>query len=97
MSSEQTSAIISSIEKLSLTENTKQENVKPRLPRISIEYCTQCRWVLRTGWTAQEMLVTFGTIIDRIEQIVPSHLDDDIFLLQHTTKFTLHNIILFLV
>ncbi|CAG8688100.1 14298_t:CDS:2, partial [Dentiscutata erythropus] len=69
MSSEQTSAIISSIEKLSLTENTKQENVKPRSPRISIEYCTQCRWVLRAGWTAQELLVTFGTIIGEVALI----------------------------
>lgn len=28
-------------------------------PRVEIEYCTQCRWLLRAGWTAQELLVTF--------------------------------------
>ncbi len=28
-------------------------------PRIEIEYCTQCRWLLRAAWTAQELLVTF--------------------------------------
>jgi selenoprotein W-related protein len=28
-------------------------------PRIEIEYCTQCRWLLRAGWTAQELLTTF--------------------------------------
>jgi selenoprotein W-related protein len=28
-------------------------------PRISIEYCTQCRWLLRAAWMAQELLTTF--------------------------------------
>lgn len=28
-------------------------------PRVDIEYCTQCRWLLRAAWTAQELLVTF--------------------------------------
>lgn len=28
-------------------------------PRVEIEYCTQCRWLMRAGWTAQELLVTF--------------------------------------
>lgn len=28
-------------------------------PRIEIEYCTQCRWLLRAAWLAQEMLTTF--------------------------------------
>lgn len=28
-------------------------------PRIEIEYCTQCRWLLRAAWTAQELLTTF--------------------------------------
>ena len=30
-----------------------------RSPRIEIEYCTGCRWGLRAGWVAQELLVTF--------------------------------------
>lgn len=29
------------------------------LPRVEIEYCTQCRWLLRAGWMAQELLTTF--------------------------------------
>jgi len=29
------------------------------LPQIEIEYCRQCRWLLRAGWMAQELLVTF--------------------------------------
>ena len=27
--------------------------------RVEIEYCTQCRWMLRAAWMAQELLVTF--------------------------------------
>lgn len=28
-------------------------------PRIEIHYCTQCRWLLRAAWLAQELLTTF--------------------------------------
>ena len=28
-------------------------------PRVSISYCTQCRWLLRAAWLAQELLTTF--------------------------------------
>lgn len=28
-------------------------------PRIEIEYCPGCRWLLRAAWTAQELLTTF--------------------------------------
>jgi len=31
------------------------------LHRIEIEYCTQCRWLLRAAWMAQELLITFET------------------------------------
>lgn len=27
--------------------------------RIEITYCTQCRWLLRAAWMAQELLTTF--------------------------------------
>jgi selenoprotein W-related protein len=33
--------------------------IETRTPRIEIEFCTQCRWLLRAGWTAQELLTTF--------------------------------------
>jgi selenoprotein W-related protein len=29
-------------------------------PRVEIEYCTQCRWLLRAAWLAQELLTTFS-------------------------------------
>lgn len=28
-------------------------------PRLAITYCTQCNWLLRAAWMAQELLVTF--------------------------------------
>ena len=28
-------------------------------PIVHIEYCTQCRWLLRAAWQAQELLTTF--------------------------------------
>ncbi len=28
-------------------------------PRIAITYCTQCQWLLRSAWMAQELLSTF--------------------------------------
>ncbi len=28
--------------------------------RIEIVYCTQCRWLLRAAWMAQELLTTFA-------------------------------------
>jgi selenoprotein W-related protein len=33
--------------------------LNPMAPRVEIEYCTGCRWLLRAGWTAQELLTTF--------------------------------------
>lgn len=29
-------------------------------PEINIVYCTQCQWLLRAAWLAQELLSTFG-------------------------------------
>ena len=29
--------------------------------QIEISYCTQCRWLLRAAWIAQELLTTFDT------------------------------------
>ena len=30
-----------------------------RTARVSLTYCTQCRWMLRAAWMAQELLTTF--------------------------------------
>jgi selenoprotein W-related protein len=29
-------------------------------PELRITYCTQCNWLLRAGWMAQEVLSTFS-------------------------------------
>ena len=34
--------------------------------RIEIEYCTQCRWLLRAAWMAQELLTTFEAEIGEV-------------------------------
>jgi selenoprotein W-related protein len=31
-----------------------------RGPRLEIRYCSQCRFLLRATWLAQELLTTFG-------------------------------------
>ena len=38
----------------------------PRRPRVQIEYCTQCRWLLRAAWMAQELLTTFQEHIGEV-------------------------------
>lgn len=40
------------------TETLEQAMSKPK---IAIAYCTQCHWLLRAAWIAQELLSTFGT------------------------------------
>jgi selenoprotein W-related protein len=35
-------------------------------PRVEIRYCTQCRWILRAGWLAQELLSTFDTELGEV-------------------------------
>ena len=38
-------------------------------PRVEIEYCTQCRWLLRAAWMAQELLTTFQDNIGELALI----------------------------
>ena len=35
-------------------------------PRVEIVYCTKCRWLLRAGWMAQELLITFPTELGEV-------------------------------
>ena len=42
---------------------TKPENV--------ITYCTQCQWLLRAAWLAQELLSTFGEDLGKVS-LVPA-------------------------
>ncbi len=39
-------------------------------PRVTITYCTKCRFLLRASWMAQELLTTFGEELGEVA-IVP--------------------------
>lgn len=41
-------------------------------PVISIAYCTQCNWLLRSGWMAQELLSTFSEQLGGVT-LIPGH------------------------
>lgn len=40
-------------------------------PVIEITYCTQCQWLLRAAWLAQELLSSFPDDLQRVA-LVPS-------------------------
>jgi selenoprotein W-related protein len=42
-------------------------------PRLEIEYCTQCRWLLRAAWMAQELLTTFVNDLGEVALIPGSN------------------------
>jgi selenoprotein W-related protein len=35
-------------------------------PRVVIEYCPKCGWLLRSAWLAQELLTTFA---DKLQEV----------------------------
>jgi selenoprotein W-related protein len=44
----------------------KPESKPMPSPRLAITYCTQCRWLLRAAWMAQELLTTFTTELGEV-------------------------------
>ena len=40
-------------------------------PRVTITYCRQCNWLMRSAWMAQELLSTFSEELDGVT-LVPS-------------------------
>lgn len=40
-------------------------------PRVSIEYCPRCGWLLRSAWLAQELLTSFEQDLGAVS-LVPS-------------------------
>lgn len=38
-------------------------------PKVSIRFCTRCKWNLRSAWYLQELLQTFGDSIGEISLI----------------------------
>jgi selenoprotein W-related protein len=47
-------------------ERAQSEMTQQALPQVRITYCTQCQWLLRAGWMAQELLSTFGTDLGEV-------------------------------
>lgn len=41
-------------------------------PRVAITYCTQCNWLLRSAWMAQELLSTFRDDLGEVALIPAS-------------------------
>ena len=37
--------------------------------RIQIFYCTQCKWMLRAAWIAQELLTTFENELEEVSLV----------------------------
>lgn len=56
----------------------------PPLARVAITYCTQCQWLLRAAWMAQELLSTFTTELGEVALrpgtggVFDVHVDDDL-------------------
>lgn len=38
-------------------------------PEVIITYCTQCQWLLRAAWLAQELLSTFGDDLSKVSLV----------------------------
>lgn len=53
--------------------NTIKDHPPKRADAFELEilYCTQCRWLLRAAWMAQEMLTTFEQELGRVS-LVPA-------------------------
>jgi selenoprotein W-related protein len=53
-------------------------------PRVEITYCSQCRFILRASWLAQELLMTFDTELGEVALVPGSggifevRLDDEL-------------------
>jgi selenoprotein W-related protein len=57
---------------------------EPRVPKVTIEYCTRCNWMLRSAWMQQELLTTFNGTIAEVS-LVPNHTAGGIFEVTVTT------------
>ncbi len=64
-------ADLATMVKLALDEASASDLARPvavshRKPHITILYCTQCNWLLRAGWMAQELLQSFGDSLGEV-------------------------------
>ncbi len=54
---------------MSMQEGDTTSVMSSTLPRVHIKYCTQCRWLLRASWMAQELLTTFQDEVGEVALI----------------------------
>ncbi|KAK4202680.1 Rdx family-domain-containing protein [Triangularia verruculosa] len=47
-------------------KNINADEKTARLPRVTIQFCTQCKWMLRAAYFAQELLSTFSTSLGEV-------------------------------
>jgi selenoprotein W-related protein len=45
---------------------TIERHMESKSVKLEIEYCTQCHWLLRAAWMAQELLTTFASDISSL-------------------------------
>ncbi|GAA1711073.1 SelT/SelW/SelH family protein [Isoptericola hypogeus] len=49
-----------------MSEAAPAPDLLPSTARVAITYCTQCRWLMRAAWVAQELLQTFRTRLGEV-------------------------------
>jgi selenoprotein W-related protein len=54
------------------SEVTAEGAARSERPRVAITYCTQCNWLLRSAWMAQELLSTFRDDLGEVALIPAS-------------------------
>ncbi|KMO31729.1 hypothetical protein VQ02_25600 [Methylobacterium variabile] len=52
-----------------MSDTAPRLDAEAEKPRIAITYCTQCNWLLRAGWMAQELLSTFRDALGEVALI----------------------------
>ncbi|RMM55002.1 hypothetical protein ALQ77_100095 [Pseudomonas corrugata] len=50
-------------------EATSRPAMTEQKPEVIITYCTQCQWLLRAAWLAQELLSTFGDDLGKVSLV----------------------------
>ncbi|KAK4146933.1 Rdx family-domain-containing protein [Dichotomopilus funicola] len=66
-----------------MAEPVIEASLDPRLPRVTIQFCTQCKWMLRAAYYAQELLSTFSLSLGEVS-LQPA--TGGIFLVEITTS-----------
>ncbi|KAF3769605.1 hypothetical protein M406DRAFT_58876 [Cryphonectria parasitica EP155] len=49
-----------------MVEKAEEAAAPYPLPRVTIKFCTQCKWMLRAAYFAQELLSTFSTSLGEV-------------------------------